>query len=129
MITHRPMKLFVFAACLLAGSAMQGFAADSDNTTNPQAVQPTSMDSTQVQSATPDQPATSNRLTYMRTAEFTPQAARQAGDGRDALHTDRRWPQLESCINATNTPEAFNSCLANALLQDSTGAAASLLGR
>ena len=95
MITHRPMKLFVFAACLLAGSAMQGFAADSDNTTNPQAVQPTSMDSTQVQSATPDQPATSNRLTYMRTAEFTPQAARQAGDGPRDQARQRRSAEVE----------------------------------
>ena len=129
MSTHRPIKLFVFAACLLAGSAMQGLAADLDSTANPQVVQPASMESTQVQSVKPDQPATSNKLTYVRTAEFTPQAIRQAGDGRDALHADRRWPQLENCINATNTPEAFNSCLASALLQDSTGAAASLLGR
>jgi hypothetical protein len=47
--------------------------------------------------------------------------ARSGAPAQDGLHSDHRWSAMERCINGTNQAE-FNACLANAFLQDGTGA-------
>ena len=45
----------------------------------------------------------------------------------DGLHKDPRWPQFRNCIDHTDTPQAFEACLQQAFMTDTTGMTAALL--
>ena len=47
--------------------------------------------------------------------------------GQDGLHRDPRWPLFRNCIENTFSPQAFEACLQQAFLTDTTGASVALM--